>query len=150
MSRDTLLDETIAWPREQWQTGAAWRLGHGLTSVGPGWHALVRDAFAAVAETPGATVVTVRQKCGILEVHVHHEDSTVYRQLQSRIDAITDASRRQCEGCGSTMPETPPGVSLWRKHCAECTQIVSQGGPRRERHLSETHSGRRWPASELW
>ena len=145
-----MLDDTFAWPDRQWQHGGAWSLGNGLTSVGPGWHPLVRVTFASVAETPGATVVTVRQKGGRLEVFVHHEDRAVYRRVQSRIDAITDASRRQCEGCGTPLPETPPGVGLWRKHCTECTEILNQSGRRRERHLWETRSGRQWPASELW
>ena len=147
MRPDSMFDDTFAWPHRQWQHGGAWSLGNGLTSVGPGWHPLVREAFATVAETSGATVVTVRQKCARLEVQVHH---AVYLLLQCRIDAITDASRRQCEGCGIAMQETPQGVGLWRKHCPECTAIIDQGSRRRERFLWETRSGRQWPANALW
>ena len=144
-----MLDDTLAWPREQYH-GAAWYLGHGLTVIGPGWHRLVRGSFGAVAETHGASVVTVRQKCALLEIRAHHQDRAVRQLLQARIDAITDASRWQCEGCGTAMSETPPGAALWRKHCAECSAIVNASGRRRERCLWESRGGMRWPEAELW
>ena len=75
MKTSDLLDERLAWPDEQRERGGPWRLGHGLASVGPGWWPLVRAAFAAAAEMPGAEVRDVRQKFGALELWLQHEDA---------------------------------------------------------------------------
>jgi hypothetical protein len=61
---DHLFGERLKWPRHQWRYGGAWRLGHGLTVVGPGWWPLVGRAFAAVAETPEAEVLTSGKSAG--------------------------------------------------------------------------------------
>ena len=148
--KDSMLDERLAWPRRQWQHGGPWRLGHGLTVVGPGWHPLVRAAFAAVAEVAGATVIDVRQKCAVLEIRAHHPDASVCDILRARMTALTEASRSLCEGCGAVVPTLPCGQGLWRLHCAQCTTLVNAGGRRRERRLWETRAQRKWPKSELW
>lgn len=145
-----MMDERLSWPRRQWQHGGDWRLGHGLTVVGPGWHSLVREAFAAVAEVAGATVVSVRQKCAILEIRAHHPDAAERDALRERMTALTDASRSLCEGCGVAVPTLPRGRGIWRLHCADCTALVNAGGRQCERRLWETRAQRKWPKSELW
>jgi hypothetical protein len=123
-----LLEGRLEWPRDQWQRGGPWRLGHGLTVVGPGWHPLVRAVFAAVAEVPGAEVWNVRQKCGLLEIRIDHPDEAHREALRALAAACTEASRSLCEGCGTALPAVPPGAAVWRNHCAECKVLIRAGG----------------------
>ncbi len=94
----SLLDDRLAWPHAQWQSGGPWRLGEGLCLVGPGWHRFVRQAFALVAETPGAWVVSVKQKCAWLEVLAWHEDPPVRGRLRRAMWQCHDASWTTYEG----------------------------------------------------
>ena len=150
MTTSTLLDERLAWPRDQWQRGAPWRLGHGLTVVGPGWHRLVRAAFAAVAEVPDGEVRDVRQKCAVLEIHVHHPDAAQCAALRARIAESTAASRSLCEGCGAAVPTLERGEARWRLHCAECAAMIEADDGHSERRLWERRAGRPWPPFAMW
>ena len=150
MATSILLDERLAWPRDQWARGEPWRLGHGLTVVGPGWHRLVRAAFAAVAEVPGATVGDVRQKCAVLEIHVRHPDAVQCAALRARVAESTDASRSLCEGCGVPVPTLVRGEARWRQHCAACAALIDASDVHSERRLWEQRAGRPWPPSATW
>jgi hypothetical protein len=151
MRKCTLLDEQLEWPLEQWQRGGPWRLGHGLTVVGPGWWSLVRRGFAAVAEMPGAEVLGVRQKCGVLELNLYHEDRPHRDSLRAIATACTEASRARCEGCGAGVPRLEPGSAVWRLHCSECDALIAAAADHRaERFLWERRAGLEWPSTELW
>jgi hypothetical protein len=150
MPSSTLLDDHLAWPRDQWERGAPWRLGHGLTVVGPGWHHLVRAAFAAVAEVPGAEVRDVRQKFAVLEIRVHHPDATQAVALGARITELTKASRSRCEGCGVAVPTLVRGAARWRLHCAECAALIDARDAGSERRLWERRARRPWPPTAGW
>lgn len=148
--RFALLDDTLEWPRDQWERGGPWRLGHGLTVVGPGWHPLVRRTFAAVAEVPGAEVRDVHQKIARLEIRIHHPHPTQQAALHTVAALCTEASHTRCEGCGTAVPAAPAGQVIWRTHCAECAAIIAAGGPKGERHLWEQRAGRPWPSLPAW
>ena len=150
MTTSTLLDDRLAWPRDQWERGAKWRLGHGLTVVGPGWHRLVRAVFAAVAEVPGAEVRDVRQKCAVLDIRVHHPDAAMGEALRARVAHSTESSRSLCEGCGVAVPTLTRGQVRWRQHCADCTALIDTGDAGSERHLWERRAGRPWPPLAGW
>ena len=148
--RAGLLDERLEWPRHLWQHGGPWRLGHGLTVVGPGWWPLVRRGFAAVAEVPGAAVTEVRQKCALVEVHVSHPDRGVRVQLHALAAELTEASRSQCEACGRAVPTLPPKGGIWRNQCQACAawyDVLAQADVLdAEYRLWEVHAGGvRWP-----
>lgn len=147
-----LLDESLEWPRELWQRGGAWRLGHGMCVLGPGWWPLVRQAFAAVAETPGAVVVDVRQKCAVLEVRLAHLDPGTQARLDALAASLTRASRERCEACGAAVPPVTPLRAPWRNHCPAChaRYAALAGGGRSERRLWEERAGRAWPPFEGW
>lgn len=81
---------------------------------------MVRAAFAAVAEVPGAEVRDVRQKCGILEIRAYHPDETRCEALRAVTAACTEASRSRCEGCGAAVPPLEHGRAVWRLHCPDC------------------------------
>ena len=150
MTKQTLLDDRLAWPQDQWQRGQPWRLGHGLTVVGPGWHRLVRAAFAAVVEVPAAEVRDVRQKCAVLEIHVHHPDTAQCAALRARVAESTDASRRLCEGCGAAVPTLVRDQPRWRQHCPDCAALINADDAGSERRLWEQRAGRPWPPSTTW
>lgn len=150
-AKSSLLDEHLAWPRTQWEHGGPWRLGHGLTVVGPGWWPLVRRAFAAVAEMPGAQVVHVKQKHGVFQVRLYHGDPSRQARLRALATELTEASRSRCEACGTTVPTLAPGRAVWRNHCADCrTLLESFDGDRAERRLWELRAGRAWPPLQGW
>ena len=150
MKTSDLLDERLAWPDEQRERGGPWRLGHGLASVGPGWWPLVRAAFAAAAETPGAEVRDVRQKFGALELWLQHEDAARRDALRAAAAACTEASRSRCEGCGAAVERLAPGRMTWRLHCADCAAFVAAAGDRAERKLWEWRAGLPWPPFDGW
>ena len=148
-----LLSERLEWPRRQHQHGGPWRLGHGLTVVGPGWWPLVRRAFAAVAELPGAEIRDVRQKAAVLEVRPFHPDAEVSAHLRALAAELTEASRSCCEGCGRAVPRL--ARAAWRNHCGACAAALdafaaSDSAGRAERRLWESRAGRTWPASDFW
>jgi hypothetical protein len=147
-----LLEERLEWPVGQWRAGGPWRLGHGLTVVGPGWWRLVRRGFALVAETPGASVTDVRQKCAVFEMRFHHADRTTLERLRALGGALTRASRAWCEGCGVGVPPVDAGLAPWRNHCARCRarlqELQELAGSHAERWLWEERAGVSWPPSE--
>jgi hypothetical protein len=146
-----LLDEQLEWPLVQWQRGGPWRLGHGLTVVGPGWWPLVRRAFAAAAEVPGAEVRNVRQKAAVLEVRASHPDAGTLSRLRVLAAELTEASRVRCEGCGRAVPRLEPDRGVWRNHCDTCAAALAAFvGGRAERRLWEWRAGRSWPCSSFW
>src|SRR5690348_16612312 len=115
-----LLDERLEWPLHKRTDRGPWRLGHGLTVVGPGWWPLVRQVFAAVAETPGATVAGVRQKCAMLEVRIDHPNPGSRARLGTLTACLTQKSRSVCEACGGAVPAVDPAHPPWRNHCPAC------------------------------
>jgi hypothetical protein len=146
----TILDERMEWPKHQWEHGGPWRLGHGLTVVGPGWWPLVRRGFAVVAETPGATVVGVKQKFGLLELRMRHPDAATQDRLNALAGELTTASRSLCEACGTIVPPVPFGKGVWRNHCPACSARLAElsDDAHAERRLWEERAGCAWPPSE--
>lgn len=149
---DELLDERLEWPVHQWHHGGRWRLGHGLTVVGPGWWPLVRRAFALVAETPGATVLEVKQQNGLLRVLLRHPNDLIRAQLATFVEELENASRTRCEACGTAVPRVEPSQVVWRNHCAACRarlgELEADDAIHAERHLWEERAGCAWPESE--
>jgi hypothetical protein len=146
-----LLDERLEWPHVAWQYGGRWRLGHGLTVVGPGWWPLVRRAFGAVAEVPGAEIRNVRQRAAVLEIRPFHPDADTLSRLRALATELTEASRIRCEGCGCAVPRLEPDRGAWRNHCDDCAATLAGfAGARAERRLWELRAGRCWPASDFW
>lgn len=146
-----LLDERLEWPQVPRQHGGQWRLGQGLTVVGPGWWPLVRRAFAAVAEVPGAEIRNVRQKAAVLEIRPFHSDADTRSRLTALAAELTEASRKRCEACGCTVPRLEPDRGTWRNHCEDCTAVLAAfAGVRAERHLWELRAGCSWPESDFW
>ena len=146
-----LLDERLEWPLVQRRRGGRWRLGHGMTVVGPGWWPIVRRAFAAVAEVPGAEVRNVRQKAAALEIRPSHPDAEILSRLWALAAELTEASRIRCESCGCPVPRLEPDRGERRNHCADCAAtLATLVGGRAERRLWELRAGRSWPESSFW
>jgi len=95
----SLLDPRLAWPVVQWKSGGPWRLGEGLCIIGRGWHRLVRQAFALVAELPGAWVVDVKQRSGQLDILARHDDPAVRTGVRRSMLQSLEASLITCAGC---------------------------------------------------
>ena len=145
-----LLDERLEWPSAQWKSGGRWRLGRGMTVVGPGWWPLVRQVFAAVAELPGAEVLDVKQECGFLQLHVFHAYAGHRAALRALAAAMQEASRRRCEGCGALVPRLEPGRGVWRLHCPDCDAFVKAAGRKAERALWKRIAHKPWPPTFGW
>ena len=147
--RYDLLDDRLEWPLAERREGAPWRLGHGLTVVGPGWWPLVRRAFAHAAETPGATVRRVRQKCAVLEVWFAHPAPLARAQLDAFSARIRRASRSRCEACGAAVLPPPPAAPPSRNHCSRCADrlrdLALAGRRGAEIALWEERAGGPWP-----
>ncbi|MES9537822.1 hypothetical protein [Actinomadura sp. NPDC000600] len=88
-----------------------------LNYVGPGWRDILMRAHAQlVAVLPNYQVAQVKEKWGMLDVHlsVYTDPVTgglgISRELGSRVSAILNAardeSRRTCEVCGEPGSET--------------------------------------------
>ncbi|CAN5227098.1 hypothetical protein BH09GEM1_BH09GEM1_45380 [soil metagenome] len=131
--RSTTLDERLRWHARNLCT--PYTLGEGLCEVGPGWWPLVRRVFATAAETPGAEVTTVKQKCALLQVGFWHMDRRERTRLAAYSEALATASAACCEACGTAVPplvvRTVPYPT--RNHCARCTTRLME--------LDEEHGG---------
>jgi hypothetical protein len=105
-----------------------------------------------LAETPGATMSQVKQKCGGLEMHAYHPDWGLSQHLHEFLAELREASRSICEACGAQVPAVPLEQVTWRTHCAACSArlgvLRAEGPLHAEVRLWEERAGCVWPERE--
>ncbi len=145
--RYSTLDETLELRHPD---GTPWHLGRALSAIGPGWWGLLRMVYSAVAESPGVSVIDVRQKAARLVISLapHSGVGRVYR-------VAADATRESaeiCEACAASVPPVENGRPRSRTHCARCIvrlgELVGEHRGGAERRLWMECSGRWLP--EWW
>ncbi len=144
-----MTEPMIRWhPRD----GSPWDLGQAMAEVGPGWWPLLRDAVGEV-EDCGGTVIRVRQKISLLDIHAKCPGWTTDDQVAFR-RRFQRASANICEACGGLVAPTAQveevggGVFVhprrWRAHCDACSARLRELGCD-ERALWMDRSGRWLP-----
>lgn len=98
-----------------------------LEAFEPGWHDLIKRAFAALPE--GAAIIQVKQKFGGLRIYAAAPEQVDMTAFYACVEGLMDEAERLCEVCGSSDGVQrghggDDGAGMIRNLCVSCRDAV--------------------------